>query len=306
MTIFITLFLKIIPLYFLVILGYIGGKILHAQKETVAKLLIYTISPVVVFYGVIKTDLSFTTLSLPLFFFLFCSFIALFFFVIAKLIWKKDPIRNLFAYGAGQGNTGYFGLPVAIALFGNQALGLVILTTLGSLLYENLVGFYLLARGKHSVKESIIKAIKLPTIYAFFAGIIFLLLKINVTDNIVSLLEQFKGAYTVLGMMLIGLGLSTSKMKSFDSKFIGMAFLVKFAAWPLIMAGLIALDINYFHFYTPLIHQVLFLLSIVPLAANTVSYATELKIHPEKASIAVTLSTIFALFFVPLMVSIFL
>ncbi len=44
-------------------------------------------------------------------------------------------------------------------------------------------------------------------------------------------------------------------------------------------------------------------MSIVPLAANTVAIATELKTYPEKASVAVLMSTLFALFFIPLVVS---
>ena len=65
------------------------------------------------------------------------------------------------------------------------------------------------------------------------------------------------------------------------------------------------LDRLYFRFFDPSIVNVLLILSLVPLAANTVAIATELKTHPEKASLAVLLSTLFALFFIPAMVSIF-
>jgi len=52
--------------------------------------------------------------------------------------------------------------------------------------------------------------------------------------------------------------------------------------------------------YNTSIHKVMILMSIVPLAANTVAFATELKAQPEKASLAVMLSTLFALFYIPL------
>jgi len=45
------------------------------------------------------------------------------------------------------------------------------------------------------------------------------------------------------------------------------------------------------------------LFSIFPIAANKVAFATELKVHPEKAALTVFLSTLFALFYIPLVVS---
>jgi predicted permease len=47
-------------------------------------------------------------------------------------------------------------------------------------------------------------------------------------------------------------------------------------------------------------------MSIVPLAANTIAIATELDVHPEESTIAVFLSTIFALFYIPLIITFFL
>ncbi len=70
--------------------------------------------------------------------------------------------------------------------------------------------------------------------------------------------------------------------------------------------GVIIADNMVFRIYNPSIHKVMILMSIVPLAANTVAFATELKAQPEKASVAVLLSTLFALFYIPLIASLFL
>ena len=72
------------------------------------------------------------------------------------------------------------------------------------------------------------------------------------------------------------------------------------------MLLVIIADINLFRLLNRDIYQIMFLLSLSPLAANTVSFATILKVQPQKAAIAVLLSTIFALIYIPLMVSIFL
>jgi predicted permease len=45
--------------------------------------------------------------------------------------------------------------------------------------------------------------------------------------------------------------------------------------------------------------QVIVLLSLTPMAVNTVVLATALKVKPEKAALGVLSTTLFALFFIP-------
>jgi malate permease and related proteins len=104
-------------------------------------------------------------------------------------------------------------------------------------------------------------------------------------------------------MMIIGMGLVGVGLKNFDISFIGATFFAKFVVWPITIFLIVLLDRYVGHIFDASVHQVLMLMSIVPLAANTVAIATELRTHPEKAAIAVLLSTIFALFFIPLVVS---
>ena len=120
------------------------------------------------------------------------------------------------------------------------------------------------------------------------------------------IMVSFRGAYSVLGMMMIGLGLASINRFSIDYLFLGLTFLEKFILWPFIIFLVLVLDNLWLRLYTPAIHKVLVLLSIVPLAANTVAFATELKAEPEKAALAVGLSTLFALFYIPLIAVLFL
>ncbi|OGJ49233.1 hypothetical protein A2229_03885 [Candidatus Peregrinibacteria bacterium RIFOXYA2_FULL_33_7] len=306
MTVFTTILIKLIPLYLMILLGYIGAKKLKAQKETIAKLLIYIIAPAVIFYGTYTVEINFANLSLPILFFALCCLIALLFLAIGTLVFKQDSTKNILAFTAGTGNTGYFGLPVVLTLFGDQAFSLAVLSILGFLLYENSLGFFLTAKGNHTVKESVMKVIKLPTVYAFFIGLIFNYLNVNLGDIAVTTIESFKGAYTLLGMMIIGMGLSTVKIHHVDLKFITLSFLAKFIFWPAVILSIIFLDKSFIHAYNQSIYNILILMAIVPLAANTVALATELKVHPDKAALAVIISTLFALFYIPLMTSLFI
>ena len=105
---------------------------------------------------------------------------------------------------------------------------------------------------------------------------------------------------------IIGMGLATVHARHVDLKFISLAMVAKFIFWPLIIAGVVTLDKTLIHAYDHDIYNVLILMAIVPLAANTVTLATEVNVHPDKAAIAVLISTVFALFYIPLMTSLFI
>jgi predicted permease len=299
MHIFTTLLIKIIPLYLLIVIGYIASKKLNARKETVAPILIYTIVPFIVFNSVISMRLTKELLFLPLIFFILCSFIGLSFYFIGKRLFT-DSTRNILAFSAGTGNTGYFGIPVAIELFGDKVLGIMVLGILGFTIYENTLGFFLTAKGQYTTKESLIRLFKLPTIYAFILAVIVNFLGVKFGDSYAAFAKNFIGAYTVLGMMLIGMGLADIKNMSYDFKFVFSTFAAKFIVWPLLTSFIVLLDLRFFNIYDHQTHNIMLLLSIVPLAANSVAFATELNAKPEKAALAVFLSTLFALFFIPI------
>ncbi len=305
MDIFFTLLIKLIPFYLFILLGFIAGKYLRAHKESIASIVIYVVTPVIVFHGAATTEINIGTMSLPIIFFLISSSMCLLVYTIVKHIWP-DSTKNILAFTAGSGNAGYFGLPVAVAIFGEQVTPLMVLCIMGFVLYENSLGFFITARGHHTVGESIWKVLKLPSIYAFFLGLLVNILGIPLGSIYLDTVTIFRGAYTLLGMMIIGLGLSAIKEFKFDYKFIFVSFFVKFLLWPVGVAVVIIVDTFLFRIFDTSIHKVMILISVVPLAANTVAYATALRAQPEKASMAVLLSTLFALFYIPLIAGIFL
>lgn len=306
MDIFFTLLIKLIPLYIMILLWFIAAKVLHAEKETVAKLLIYIIAPVVIFYGTYTAELQATVLLLPVFFFVLCSLIALLFLYVWRIFGDRNKLKNILAFTAGTGNIWYFWLPVVFAIFDESVFSIAVLCILWFVLYENTVGYYITSMGNYSPKQSLVKVLKLPTIYAFITGLVFNISWVELWATIAQNINYFKWAYTVLGMMIIGMWLSQIKKSSFHLSFLWLCFFAKFLFWPAIILTIIWLDKNFSYILWEDIHAIMLLMSIVPLAANTIAIATELDTHPEESTIAVFASTIFALFYIPFMVAIFL
>lgn len=302
MEIFLSLFFKIIPLYVLIGIGYIGAKYFDIKRDSIAKVAIYFASPAIVFVGIQNADLSTNVIYFPIVFFLVSTFICLINLFFAKFLWK-DSTKNLFAMASANGNLGYFGIPVCIVLLGEESLPTAVAATFGLIVFEYTVGYYVLARSNYTVRESLSKIFKLPAIYAFIFGLLANVLHLTIPDSLTQTMELMKGAYTPLGMMIIGLGLATVKLHHIDKKFISCLLLNKFLLWLGISLFLVFLDTNYFHFFNEMIHKVFVIESITPIAANTAAFASILNIHPEKASIAIFISTIVALIFIPLVLT---
>ena len=305
MQIFFILLIKILPLYAIIAVAFILGKCFKINREYITKPIVYLIMPVVVFSGLIDMKLSFGNLLLPVAFFTIGTTLSFLVLWTAKQHWR-DGTENILGFMAGSGNTSYFGIPVAVALFGREVLGLAVMITLGIILFEQSVGVYHVSRGHFSVKASLIKLIKLPTIWAFVVGIMVSISGIKFGSTYFEFADIFKDLYVTLGMSVIGFSLAAIRTYKLDLKYLSLAYFVKFIIWPLIVSALIYFDKSFFHIFPSGSYEVMLLMSITPIAANTVIFASELKVEPEKAAMAVFSSTVIALFYIPLVVSLFL
>ena len=303
MSLFFIILLKIFPLYLNVILGYVAAKSLQVQRESIATLLIYILGPIVVFSATLSVKINFAIAMIPIFLYIFCSLIAF----LALFIWGKswnNPTGNILAFSAGTGNTGYFGIPLAVIFFPPALADIFIFAVLASLLYESTTGFYVTAKGNFTVKESLIKISKLPILYAFFLGLCLNIIGLEIPETLSAYTSQFKGAYGILGMMMLGMGLIGLKGNedNWDKKFITITFIIKFIFWPLAMLFFIYIDKTFLQILNNDLYKVLFLFSIVPLAGNSVTLAVLLNAKPEKTALTVFLSTLVSVLSIPLFV----
>ncbi|MDX1755429.1 MAG: AEC family transporter [Marinobacter sp.] len=296
---------KMLPLYLTVALGWIAGRYLEASGRHIAGIMLYIVTPSVVFSGVMSAPLSAEVILLPLLTFSFSTCIALVHRALGRR-WVQDDSLNIIPLSTGTGNTGYFGIPVALLLFGQEGLGLYIVAMLGTTLFENSVGFYLAARGREGVRECLLRVARLPSVYAFALAVALNLGGMKIPLVFEPLFDNLRGAYSILGMMIIGMGIVSFRGLAGNWRFTGLSFVGKFVSWPVLALSFWWLDRQFLGLYEEAVHQALLLISITPIAANTVVIATLLDTAPRQAAGTALLSTLFALVYIPIMVSVFL
>lgn len=313
MDLFITFFIKIFPLFMYVGMGWLMGKLLKVKKKDLADILVFLVLPLITFHGAFTLKISAQALSLPFLFFLLCSAITLFFLYLGKRLWR-DNTGNLLAFASSYGNYGYFALPAAIALFGSEAEPIIIVAGLGFTIYSCTVGYFVTALGNFSVRQSFIKTVSLPSVYAFIIGFslnyygvrLGTFRNLDLNNLYLDIARDIRGGYSFFGMMLLGIAIAEIRRFIVDWKFLGMAMLAQFVVWPVVVLGIIMADKALLGFYPELIRKLIYLLSLIPIGINLVAYATQLDVQPDKAAVTILITTLFAMVYVPLMISLFI
>lgn len=302
MEIFTLLLIKLLPLYAIIAIGYIAGRTLNIEIKSIAALTIYVLTPIVVLGYMIQMDFKPIYIGIPLVTYFTATTLAFLWLKIAKRIYP-DNRATLLTMCSVRGNAGYFGLPLVIALFPPELIGIYMFMLMGNIMFGNSVGYFIWMRGNLTVKDSLIKTLKFPGLAAFIIGLALNLYGYEIDPSTQTYWSYFKGAYIVIGMMILGLALSNVKTLTLSWRFISLAFIGKFVTWPLAAYTLIMIDQNLTTLFTNDIHQMFFILSIVPTAANVSAFAAQLNIKPEKAATTILLGTILALVSIPLMMA---
>jgi malate permease and related proteins len=319
MGIFEQLFIKLLPLYFIIFLGYLAGKKLEVARESIAALLIYIVVPVVYFKAIFEMKLTLISLSYPIYLFLVGICLSLSFFYFGKKVFKDKEMAALLSLTSTLANTGYFGLPLLFVLYGESILGTAVLISFGLVLHEATLGFYLAAQGKYSPKQALSKTLKVPVIYAviiallgnyfynhYFLNLPHTALKETLElfiQNSMSMMNYFVGTLTVLGMSMIGLGLAKINHLKFNWKFISLSLFSKYFVYPAIFLIFYIINLKA-HFFDNEVLKVIFYLSLVPIGANSITLATQLNLDTDDASIVVIISTLISLLIIPILASI--
>ncbi len=302
---FYKLFFNTLSIYVYIIQGFIAGRVLKINRTDIATLLFYLITPLIFVTGIARAKLDSTAMLLPVIIFFIASSYCLLTFWFGKYIWD-DSSRNILAFSAGNGNASFFGVPVALMIFNEQLFGTFMTASLGIVVFENSLGYFVAAIGQHTAKECIIRLFKLPVLWGAFSGLVLNYFQVNIPSYFDGFIDSIRGAYVVLGMMVIGMGLSGMSNLKLDLKFLSVSLITKFIFWPLMILFLIYLDKNFIHLYSTEHYNIMILVAIMPLATNTVIISTLLNIFPEKMATAVVASMIIALLYIPFMITYFM
>lgn len=293
--IFLEFFYNILPLYGLILLGFIAGRRLGVDQKALSQLLIYCVMPIALFFFVARME--FDPGVIVLFVKVFCFSLLLGALVLRiTRLYLSNKLALMLAAMGGNNNWGYFGLPVALVFFDAQTLAVYVLIGFSSSLYLSSAGIYYLSRGEMTSLQSIGNMFRFPLVYGILAGLFWSYFALPLPNVLLEVHVWFKGALTVMGMMLVGLGLAQVKQLKGGGLFLANVLALRFIVWPVC-----ALAAIYFGLVAAPYQAPLLLFSVMPVAANMVAFANQFNVSRSKVSFSILVSTLVTLLAIPLM-----
>lgn len=298
MDLFLTLLSKLLPIYLVMAAGYGLSRLTGNIAGNIAAIQIYLVAPIVVFTNVRRLELTPALAGSALLMLALCCLISTAVYFLTSS--RADDTGPVLAQSAGTGNTGYLGIPVALAVFGEDILPAYLLIMVATVVYESTLGYYFIARGRFGPRDALLKLLRLPMVYAAALGLLFAANHWDIPAQWQDAARDFRGFYVICGALIIGLSLAQVRDWRPDTRFLGTILGVKFILWPLTAFVALALEGQLFGFIPPEHRAIILLMSLLPLAANTAAFAALFNIHPAKAAAAVAVSTLIATVSLPI------
>lgn len=310
MSLFLTSITSIIPIITIIVLGYIlqvKGWFGDAFGPNLSRLIMNVALPASIFVSVMKylTLDKLISLSGGLLYTFVAFILGYIVAYIAVMIFKVRPGRrgtmiNTFV----NANTIFIGLPLNVALFGDQALPYFLIYYITNTISTWTLGVYLMTsdsksgQSKETSKFDWKKLLPAPLV-GFLVALLFLILRISIPDFATNTLTYVGNIVTPLSLIYIGIVLAKAGLNTitFDKDTI-ITLVGRFILAPLIMLLVLkffAPNMAIVEFKTFMIQSATPALAVLPILAN------QGKGDVEFSTNVVTLSTVLFIVVIPIL-----
>jgi malate permease and related proteins len=223
-------------------------------------------------------------------------------YFIGKLLVRTIKIRperhGLFEAMFFASNTIFMGLPINMALFGEKSVPYVLLYYIANTTLFWTIGIYSISKTSSSSVFSIdtVKRVFSPPLLGFLAAIVFILLNIKLPTFVMDTCKYLGNLTTPLSMMFVGITLYSIDVKDIKvDKDMTSILLGRFLLGPMVV-----LILGSFIPVPVLMKKVFVIQASMPVITQCAIISRAYKSDFKFAAVAVTLSTIASILFIPL------
>ena len=263
------------------------------STKTLTLMSVYFLQPFVTIWGFSTAKLHTEHIYVPLVYLAIILSLLIPTILLGKLIFNNIKERAIFSIAGFVGNTGNIGIPLGIALFGEQSVIYTTLINITNVFVVYIIGVYIYSRGSFSIKDSLFNIIKIPIIPASIVAILININNIQLSSEIEEFLKMGAYAGIILQLFLLGTFLQGIRIKELHPKLFIGTLSQKFIFVPLATALILSFT------NLPLFVQgVIFMEMMVPLAIANINLASLYNCKPKDVTSLILVST---LLFIPLL-----
>ena len=291
----ITTLLSILFVYVFILLGYMAKRIFKEDisTKTLTLMSVYFLQPFVTVWGFSTAKLHTEHIYVPLVYLGIILLVLIPTLLISKHIFTDPKERAIFNIAGFVGNTGNIGIPLGIALFGEQSVIYTTLINIANVFVVYIIGVYIYSRGSFSIKDSLFNIVKIPIIPASMIAILINIYDVPLSIEIQEFLKMGAYAGIVLQLFLLGTFLQGIRINEVHTKLLIGTMSQKFVILPLTTAILLS-----FTDLTLMVQGIIFMEMMVPLAVANINLASLYDCKPKDVTSLILLST---LLFIPLL-----
>ena len=279
---------SILSIYIFIVLGYIAKMSFKEQidDKTITLINVYFLQVFLTFWGLLVKPIDISLLYAPSIYLLIVIIVLLISIFVAKLLFEDKKEYSIATVAAIIGNTGNLGIPINIAIFGEESIPYTTVVNLVNVFIVYTIGVFYYSRGSFDTKTSLKNIIKLPILWAAIIAI--LLSSFGYKPSGIILNTLMMGAYASMTMQLFlfGIYLYGTKIREISKTLVIWILTFKFILLPLVaFLVLIRLELS------PMIKGIIFIELMMPLAVANVNLASLYDCKPKLVTALVFLSS---------------
>ena len=257
------------------------------DDKTITLINVYFLQVFLTFWGLLVRPVDITLLFAPSIYFVIVVIVLILSALIAKKLFKDKKDYSIATVAAIIGNTGNLGIPLGIAIFGEESIPYTTVINLVNVFVVYTVGVYYYSRGTFDVKTSLKNIVKLPILWAAAVAIILSVNNYKPSEIVMNTLMMGAYASMTMQLFLFGLYLYGTKIKEISKSLIVLVLSFKFLILPLV-AFLVLYNIE----LDSMIKGIIFIELMMPLAIANVNFASLYECKPRIVTALVFISSI--------------
>ncbi len=275
------------PIFLIAAAGYALRHFLHLDPRPISQVIFYIFSPCLLFTLLTNAKMSGADMARLMGFAALVIVLVGGLALLAGLALRLDRRRlaGLLIVSMFM-NAGNYGLPVVMFAFGQEALNNAGLFFSATSILAYILGSVIASSGALGWGQAARGVVKLPTIYALIAALIFINTAWPVPEPVARSVKLLGDASIPAMLVLLGMQLHSASWKE-NPQAIGMA-----SALRLVVSPVLALILAPLMGFSPAAHQAVVIESGMPSAVLNIMLATEFGVDPAYVSAVVLVTTV--------------
>ena len=270
-------------------MGFIFKRVFKndVNERSIVLLNLYFLQPMLIFWGLTRAPINDDFIISPLIYFVAVFSVLIIAYLYALRVFRDDyQDKSVFLAASLVGNTGNLGIPLGIALFGEQSVPYTSILNIANIFFIYIFSVYFFAGDKFRFVDALKEIFKIPAMWFAIGALSFNYFGFTLSADFDKVFTM--GAYAAIVMQLIIFGVFMSQVRI---KTANWKLSLNIALFKHIILPIVGLFVILYFDIDPFVGAILFLELIVPLAVNNVNLSALYNCKPIDTTFSVLVSS---------------